>query len=422
MGRWIFFFGDEGKGATTAFLADQQPTNAIIKVSGGAQTAHNVVYRGKHHEFSQFGSGFFSGVPTVASRYMMFNPFNLISEATHLHELTGVNPFELFSISEDSLLITPFHKLVNRAREKARNGAIHGSTHEGIGETRRYELRSGFIPPYVKDLKNLSLLGEKLKEYETWVMKTAPEIFPIENWPTIEAIIDNYKNFMNDIKLNIVPDAYVLEQIATGYNVFEASQGILLDEKYGFHPHTTWSTTTAETSRILSREAGVELPRIVGCTRTYATRHGAGPFPSEFPTPTSGEIRGLYPELHNNDQANAGKWRRGILDFVLLDYAVRANGGVDVLSISHLDIPTYPHKAVISHPIPPLPSHFFNKDRVKQTQLTEMMARKEFAEALVYTEIQNEDELLTAFQNRLHPTESKMILARGMDVTDRVWS
>jgi adenylosuccinate synthase len=112
--------------------------------------------------------------------------------------------------------------------------------------------------------------------------------------------------------------------------VYEGAQGVLLDQDYGFHPHTTWSKTTAVNALELARENGLIIPSKIGVTRTYLTRHGEGPFPSElYDMP--------YPELHNGDDGAPGQFRKGMLDGSLLTYAIKCNGGIDYLAVNHVD-------------------------------------------------------------------------------------
>ena len=106
----------------------------------------------------------------------------------------------------------------------------------------------------------------------------------------------------------------------------------MLDERFGFHPHTTWSKTTFTNADALLDEAGGDFDRErIGVMRTYLTRHGNGPFVTE--EPSLNHIR----QRDNRDDGFAGKFRRGVLDLVMLRYAIQACGGVDGLAVTHLD-------------------------------------------------------------------------------------
>lgn len=410
------FLGDETKGATTEFLASRQKTNSVIKVSGGAQTAHNVVTSdGKHHTFAQFGSGTFLNIKTILSRFVLVNPIAMAKEAAHLEELLGFDPFNLMFVSENALLNTSLHSAANKLREVARGADRHGSCGFGVGETRYYRLHEPDAPT-VADLRNLPLLREKLEAYKAFI---EPEVGDLMSYsPTVNEIVGFYEAIMEDHPFNIVSDSWIEEQIRTGYNVFEASQGVLLDENLGFHPHTTWSKTTSENAFILSREAGVEVPEVVGCLRSYATRHGAGPFPSELPYEEWVE---MFPELHNKKGNWTGGWRAGHLDLVLLDYAIRATGGIDTLSLSHLD---YPYtKAVIKYDelTELIPANFYNVDRLKQEEFTQKLASEAFKESARYVEIKDEEHLLQLLKP-IVGDNVKLIKSYGPTLEDREYS
>jgi adenylosuccinate synthase len=117
-----------------------------------------------------------------------------------------------------------------------------------------------------------------------------------------------------------------------GRVVFEGAQGVLLDEKFGFHPYTTWSTTTfANVDKLVGEVGGGPVVRL-GLVRAYTTRHGPGPMPS-----FDERLGGLVDEPFNS----FGEWQRGFrvghFDAVAHRYAVAACGGVDGLAITHLD-------------------------------------------------------------------------------------
>jgi adenylosuccinate synthase len=327
-------FGDEGKGTITDYLCTLEEVNAVVRFSGGPQTAHNVVTEnGLHHTFAQFGSGTFRGVKTLLSRYMLVNPFNMVAEANDLWDKTDTDPLLRTYISSSALLITPLHVAVNKLREERRGAKAHGSVGEGVGESRYYQIQHPVLAPVVKDLKNLGFLQAKLNEYRIWAEHTFG--VPLEA-PTTDELMDSYVRLQNDRPINIVSEKFITDEIRRGYNVFEGSQGILLDEAHGFHPHTTWSDTTPHKAQQLLAEAGSDKGNVIGITRTYQTRHGFGPFPSEDLTE---DAHTRYPENHNAFGRWQGAWRAGILDLTLLDYAVKVAGGIDEIAVTHLDVP-----------------------------------------------------------------------------------
>jgi adenylosuccinate synthase len=115
--------------------------------------------------------------------------------------------------------------------------------------------------------------------------------------------------------------------------IFEGAQGVLLDEWHGFHPHTTWSTTTLANADQLLVEANYDgsVTRM-GLTRAYATRHGAGPFVTEDAILTQ-----MLPDARNGVHTWQQGFRVGWLDLVLLRYALAVAGKIDSLAVTCLD-------------------------------------------------------------------------------------
>ncbi|MFL1382300.1 adenylosuccinate synthetase, partial [Nocardiopsis protaetiae] len=147
--------------------------------------------------------------------------------------------------------------------------------------------------------------------------------------PDVEDCVEAYLGFARSIR--IVDETYLPGLLARTPVVFEGAQGVLLDEWHGFHPHTTWSTTTTANPLALLAEAGADARRI-GVVRSYTTRHGAGPFPTEAPG-----LAALLPEAHNGTHPWQGAFRVGHLDLVAHRYALAATGGVDSLVVTHAD-------------------------------------------------------------------------------------
>ncbi|MEV6387728.1 adenylosuccinate synthetase [Nocardia xishanensis] len=319
-------FGDAGKGATVDWLCSPEAgldVSAVVRFNGGAQAAHNVIADGRHHTFAQFGSGTFSGVPTLLSRHMLVEPIALAGEARRLEALGVRDPLSLLRIEGDALLTTPSHIAANRAREDARGAARHGSCGRGIGETARYALEHD--APTVADCRDPALLRAKL---HALAAEYAPLIAPSgHRYEPIDDLVDMYREFAAAVR--IVDGTYLARAARRGRLVFEGAQGVLLDEWRGFHPHTTWSTVEPRNARAMLACIG-HSGRTLGVTRTYQTRHGAGPMPTEH--------LGLrIPEPHNAFGEYQGAFRLGHLDAVLLRYAVAACGGIDGLVVNHLD-------------------------------------------------------------------------------------
>lgn len=314
---------------------------AVIRHNGGSQAAHNVVTPdGRHHTFAQFGSATLHGVPTHLSRFMLVEPFALAAEAAHLAALGVPDPFGLLTVDRRALLVTPYHRAANRLREAARDrepGAErHGSCGVGIGETVAYSLAVPFDEaPRAGDCATPALLAAKLlrlRDHLASDLALSGLRLP-DDLPTPEFCTEVYAAFA--ARTPLVDEGYLPRLLAAGPCVFEGAQGALLDEWFGFHPHTTWSTTTFANARTLLAESGLSADDAfrLGVVRTYTTRHGAGPLVTEDATLTA-----ALPEPHNGTGEWQGAFRSGPFDSVAHRYAVAVCGGADGLAVGHADL------------------------------------------------------------------------------------
>jgi adenylosuccinate synthase len=148
----------------------------------------------------------------------------------------------------------------------------------------------------------------------------------------IDVAVDNYA-WLAD-RVTIVDEDRARAAIRDARTcIFEGAQGVLLDEHFGFHPHTTWSTTTAANAVTLLDEAGFAGNRErLGVLRTYFTRHGAGPFVTQDLS-----LRHHLLEPHNTAGGWQGEFRVGSFDAVAVRYALKATGGVDGIAMTHFD-------------------------------------------------------------------------------------
>jgi adenylosuccinate synthase len=330
-------FGDAGKGGVVDWLCSrpENGVHTVVRYNGGAQAAHNVVAAdGRWHTFAQFGSGTLrGGTRTFLSRYMMVDPLAMAGEAEHLSALGVARPFGLVAVDQGALLTTPYHRAANRAREVARGAGRHGSCGMGVGETAAYALARPADAPRAGDCLAAPVLLRKLTALRDWLMDDfggAGLPGGAEEVPPPAVVADAYRAWAG--RVTITGDGYLARLLGEpGGVVFEGAQGVLLDEWRGFHPYTTWSTTSFENTEALLGEAGMAGEALrLGVTRAYLTRHGLGPFVTEDPTLE-------LPEPHNH----AGQWqgpvRAGHLDAVALRYAVQVCGGVDAVALTHLD-------------------------------------------------------------------------------------
>jgi adenylosuccinate synthase len=334
-------FGDEGKGRVVDALVERHRADLVVRFNGGPQASHTVVRDGRTHRFHQFGAGSLQGCRTHLSRHMMVEPLSLRREAQEL----GSGALDLLTVDPRAPVLTPYHAAVNRARERRRGAGRHGSCGAGIGElaadladpTRCPVLRVG-------DLYRADHALDVLREIWDLKMRDLMVECDVHNLAALDppaATMDprelaaEYGSFavrMTSVKA-LREDRDVLCRADTV--VFEGAQGVLLDEEVGFPPHHTWSCCTSGNAWLLVDEVEDDEHAIdvktYGVLRTYATRHGAGPFPTEV----CGET--LWPRDPNNEpNAWQGIFRCGWFDAVLARYAV-SQCPVDGLVLTHCD-------------------------------------------------------------------------------------
>lgn len=337
-------FGDAGKGLLTDYLARSTQADLVVRFNGGAQAGHNVVTSdGRHHTFSQFGSGsFVAGVRTHLARPVVVHPTALQVEADSLARLGVSDVFERLTVDPECRVTTPFQQAAGRLRELLRAEALHGSCGVGVGETVKDALGSPDLSLRFADLSQPARARERLFAARA---EKAREFEQLKYQQLSTAIEREYSAFLDPQ----LPDRWLTavsriaqrvrmvrdedSELRSDSLIFEGAQGMLLDEHFGFHPYTTFSQCGFGGALALlnNLEFRGEVKRI-GVMRSYMVRHGPGPLPTE-----DERVSALTVETHNE----TGPWqkhvRKGWPDFVLLDYALRASGGVDELAMTHLD-------------------------------------------------------------------------------------
>lgn len=323
-------FGDEGKGSVVDYLTRKHDAKLVVRYNGGCQAAHNVVLPdGRHHCFSQFGSGTLAGADTYLGRNVIIDPIGIKTEAKSLYNNFGLKPN--IYIHCKALVTTYYHMVMNRMIEASYK---HGSCGLGIGQTRKYWLDYGNDAIIAKDLRDIYVLRDKLHllrqrflaVQELWGLeakKYLDQIYEMNLNSYARMLHNTYEKirFVADLPYNHVNDDTI---------IFEGAQGVLLDEYYGFHPYTTWSTTTSlhAEEEIDNITSDIE---IIGITRSYHTRHGNGPLPTEMYNISQyarkySDIKDYSFSINherNNKNEFQGNFRYGIFDLGLFQYALK---------------------------------------------------------------------------------------------------
>lgn len=325
-------YGDEGKGHIVDALCREHNADLVVRYTGGPQASHTVVLSdGREHRFSQFGSGtFLPNCRTHISNHVLVEPFAMMNEAAALEKVGVTDAMDRMSVDPDCYLITPWHWMANRLIEASRRDRKHGSCGMGIGETKRM---------IVEDCLGITVgdLGrrpahDRLRAIRNAQISRVDQFIDVRygvSWRHLffEESIADLADFYNDwsSRISIKSGIFGLSDRPV---VFEGAQGVLLDETYGCPPHNTWANTTFDNAIEICRESDLE-PVKIGVLRTYATRHGAGPFLTQSP-----EVD--FPD-HNTENQWQGPFRQGYFDLEASRYAIRVCGGIDALALTCLD-------------------------------------------------------------------------------------
>ena len=342
-------FGDSGKGRIVDLLSRRVRPGWVVRWNGGAQAGHRVVDPdGRAHVCAQVGAGLFvPGVATLLGPGFLLHPLALAVERQHLAAV-GCAAHRLV-VHNEALVITPYHQAANRLREEARGPSRHGSCGVGIGETARLALMDDALALRVRDLAHPRRARERLDAIRSAL---GAELRPQRAQPNPGPAAVEARALWADpgapaawlgaasaavLSLQRVEDDDLAALWAAAPLVFEGAQGVLLDEHRGFHPHTTWSTTTgAEVRRLLALgQRDPEAIETLGVLRRWPSRHGAGPFPTEDPA------LGALPEAANIHGPHQGHFRQGEPDLVLGRYALMACATdglrIDAMALTGLD-------------------------------------------------------------------------------------
>lgn len=311
-------FGDEGKGLVTDFLC-AQGAGMVVRFNGGAQAGHTVVTpEGDRHVFGHFGSGSFVGVPTFLSQYFVCNPILFFREIKELHAL-GLAP--TVYAHPMCLMTTHVDMIINQRKEEARGGKRHGSCGVGVHETMQRscipELKLTMADLWNKTASLAKLLEQLCDKYATFrtgsaiVEPAMTEAFIRACWAFADAV--------HPLGIQQCEDP-----------VFEGAQGLLLDQDNKENwPHVTHSNTGMKNVRALCAQAKIDGIDSYYVTRSYLTRHGAGPLPGEDP------------DMEYEDATNVAHPWQGTLRFAPLQYnAMAKRVAVDAAG---------PHRIVMTH-------------------------------------------------------------------------
>lgn len=324
-------WGDEGKGKMTDYLAEE--ANVVVRFQGGNNAGHTVVVGDKEYKLHLIPSGIlYEDKLNVIGNGVVVDPKALFEEIDYLEGVgVKVTPEKLI-ISDRAHLIMPYHKVLDKLKEKARGKNDIGTTGKGIGPcyTDKFE-RCGIR---VCDLMHEDVFTEKLREniemknaYITKVLGGEALNFD-EILKEYLGFAEKLRPFVQDTSVRVYNDIKADKTV-----LFEGAQGMLLDIDYGTYPYVTSSNTTAGG---VANGVGIGpnmITNAVGITKAYTTRVGKGPFPTELLDETGDWIR----EKGHEYGVTTGRSRRcGWLDLVIVKTACRVSG-LTSLAVTKID-------------------------------------------------------------------------------------
>jgi adenylosuccinate synthase len=324
-------WGDEGKGKVVDLLTDR--AGAVVRFQGGHNAGHTLVIGGRKTVLHLIPSGILrEGVRCLIGNGVVLSPTALLEEIRML-EAQGVPARERLGISEACPLILPYHIALDHAREKARGKAAIGTTGRGIGPA--YEDKVARRALRLGDLFHRERFAAKLGEvldYHNFALQHYFKTDPID----FQRVLEETLAMAEQLQPMVADVPEILDQYARdGENVlFEGAQGALLDIDHGTYPYVTSSNTTAGGACTGSGVGPKHLDYVLGITKAYTTRVGAGPFPTEL---FDGMGEHLATRGHEFGSTTGRPRRCGWFDAVALRRSIQINS-VTGLCITKLDV------------------------------------------------------------------------------------
>jgi adenylosuccinate synthase len=313
-------WGDEGKGKVVDLLTDR--VSAVVRFQGGHNAGHTLVINGKKTILRLIPSGILHPhVKCYIGNGVVLSPSALMQEIAEL-EKAGLDVVNRLRISEACPLILPYHIALDQARERAKGEAKIGTTGRGIGPA--YEDKVARRAIRVQDLFTRERFAAKLGEvldYHNFVLKNYFKTDIVDFQQVLEQTLrlgEKLRPMVADVSGELhalmAQDKHIL---------FEGAQAALLDIDHGTYPFVTSSNCVAGQA---SAGAGVgpnALHYVLGIAKAYATRVGAGPFPTELDDEVGEHLR-----VRGNEYGSVtGRPRRcGWFDAAALKRAVQLNG------------------------------------------------------------------------------------------------
>jgi adenylosuccinate synthase len=323
-------WGDEGKGKVTDLLAEQ--ADVVVRFQGGNNAGHTIIRDGEVFKLHLIPSGIlYPGKACVIGNGVVIDPGVLIGELDELRH-RGIDTSGL-RISANAHVIMPYHVKLDTAGEAKLGKLEIGTTKRGIGPC--YEDKAARLGIRIQDLLDAKILRKKILA----AMEPKKQMLrPFERDPELDlhTIAEDYLRYGHRLEPHVADTARLCwDALDAGKSViFEGAQAAMLDLDHGTYPFVTSSNPIAGAACVGAGVAPTDIGEIWGVTKAYATRVGAGPFPTELDDEVGRHLQQRGGEVGTT----TGRTRRvGWLDLVALRYATRLNG-LSAMAITKLDV------------------------------------------------------------------------------------
>jgi adenylosuccinate synthase len=322
-------WGDEGKAKVIDLLAKEH--TYVVRYQGGHNAGHTVVVGGERYALQLVPSGILYDhvIPVIGNGVVVDLP-TLFAEIDAL-EARGIACGRL-RVSSRAHLIFPWHQAHDAIAEAMRGGDKIGTTLKGIGpayadKARRVGLRSG-------DVLDPASFAEHVKARAVAENRQLADAGgePLD----VDEIVERFCAHGARLAPYVVDTVGLLhEALASGAHLLlEGAQATFLDLDHGTYPYVTSSNPTAGGACTGTGLGPRHIDRVVGITKAYTTRVGAGPFPTELTDADGDRLVDVGREFGT---VTGRRRRAGWLDCVMLRLAVRLNSLTE-LALTKLDV------------------------------------------------------------------------------------
>ena len=335
MGRFVVVlgtqWGDEGKGKIVDLLTED--VAAVVRYQGGHNAGHTLVIDGQKTVLHLIPSGILhTDVQCLIGNGVVLSLEALVEEMDMLLD-NEVAVHERLCVADNCHLLLPYHEALDKAREKARGNDAIGTTGRGIGPAYEDKVaRRGLRVAELRQPAAFQAHIQELLDYHNFALTHYYGMAPLDKTEVIDrtlALGERVLPLLTDVPARL----RTLRQ--QGQHVmFEGAQGTLLDIDHGTYPFVTSSNTVAASAGSGSGIGPMSFDGVVGITKAYTTRVGAGPFPTEL----HDAIGQRLAERGQEFGATTGRPRRcGWLDAAYLRRSLELNG-VTSLCMTKLDV------------------------------------------------------------------------------------